>query len=169
MNYKTHLKTSAIALLLLFASAGCDIKFNNNDTHVDNVPRPINLIIKKKMKAHGFTQIQKNRRDIDLYIKAIDAFQDGTKAFGDFRFELYELDTHAIGSDKKGKLVDRWECVGLDDPKLNATHWDRTTSSYHFKLQTPRKLKADKYILSGCFKSRFSSKIFFTAIIDVEK
>ena len=169
MNNKTHLLTAIAALLLTFSATGCDIKFNNNNTHVDYVPSPVNLLLPHKMKAHGFSQIRKNREIVDLYITAIDAFNDGTKAFGDFRFELYELDTHAIGPDKKGKLVDRWEVVGLDNPELNATYWDSMTTSYKFVRQTPRKLKANKYILEGCFKSRFSSKIFFNAIIEVEK
>jgi hypothetical protein len=129
------------------------------------VPAPINLTLPKTVKIHEFTTTRTFDElggipGIDARVEALDAFGDTTKAFGDFRFELFKFKPNA--PDPKGLRLGVWE-EKLLDPKVNRTHWDEINRAYQFKLKCDKDCGlgvGDKYVLVVTFSSPFSNRLF---------
>ncbi len=129
-------------------------------TATETIPPPINLMLPRTMEIHPFTQTAEFGPDdcgIHARITARDADGDETKAYGDFRFELYIF--RPQHSSKKGPRIAQWE-VSINDPEQNLMHWDRHTRSYEFKLGGfPSIAKGTRLILVAVFSSRFTPRI----------
>ncbi|GAG07820.1 unnamed protein product, partial [marine sediment metagenome] len=124
------------------------------------IPAPINLLLPKTIVVHPFTQtniFEQGSFGLHVRVQAKDYYGDPTKAFGDFRFELYEFRRQHQG--KKGKKITQWE-VGISRPKANLLHWDRHTRSYEFKLSIDRPVREGAHMmLVVVFTSRFTSRL----------
>jgi hypothetical protein len=127
---------------------------------VDQVPHPINLLLPKQVEIHPFTRIARfgdGTGGVHARVKALDAFGAETRAFGKFRFELYEIRRQSL--QRKGRRLADWE-VNLAEPDLNLLHWDRHTRSYEFKLAWDHTLPAGRdVLLTVSFTSRFTTRL----------
>ncbi len=127
------------------------------------VPDPINLTLPKTISFHPFTGSRVfgesgGVQGIDARLEAKDAFGDSTKAFGEFRFELYRYKPNS--PDPRGQQLATWE-ENLTDPKKNLTHWDGFTRSYEFKLRWEQPIAiGDKFIMVAVFSSPFTERKF---------
>lgn len=127
------------------------------------VPPPVNYMLPKTIRIHPFTGTRAfdeggGIRGIDARVEALDYFGDATKAFGDFRFELY--DYRINNPDPKGARRMVWE-EKLNDPKANRVHWDDVSRSYQFKLEWSEGVPVgQKFVLVAIFSSPFTERRF---------
>ena len=151
--------------MLLVASmitiTGCDIRTKGYDTSTaQEIPAPINLLLPQTIVVHPFTQTNTFGQEsfgLHVRVQAKDYYGDPTKAFGDFRFELYDFRHQHQG--KKGKKITQWE-VALSKPGTNVVHWDRHTRSYEFKLSMDQPIQeGTQMILVVVFTSRFTPRL----------
>ncbi|MCK5113793.1 MAG: hypothetical protein KAR11_03415 [Phycisphaerae bacterium] len=150
-----------LLLTSLIATAGCDIRTKGHDTATaQDVPAPINSLLPQTIAVHPFTQtntFEQGAFGLHVRVQAKDSYGDPTKAFGDFRFELYEFRRQHQG--KKGKKITQWE-VAISRPKANLLHWDRHTRSYEFKLSIDKPIpKGTRLMLVVVFTSRFTPRL----------
>ena len=126
------------------------------------VPQPINLLLPQSVRIHPFTGTRTfdeagGVKGIDVRIEAVDAYGDATKAFGDFRFEMYRFAPNSL--DPKGKHVATWE-EGLLAPQKNLLHWDKITRAYQFKLQWDKAIPVgSRFVLLVYFSSPFGERM----------
>ena len=140
---------------------GCDIRTKGYDTSTaEEIPSPINLLLPQKIVVHPFTQtntFEQGEYGLHVRVQAKDPYGDTTKAFGDFRFELYEFRGQHHG--KRGKKITQWE-VSISRPKANLLHWDRHTRSYEFKLLIGKPIQeGTRLVLVVVFTSRFTPRL----------
>jgi hypothetical protein len=128
------------------------------------VPEPIHLLLPQRIRIHPFTEARTfdesgGVRGVEVRIEALDAYGDATKAFGQFRFELYRFRPQS--PDPKGPRVVAWPAIDLVDPEANAIHWDSVTRTYEFRLQWGRSIPVDyKFVLVAVFDSPFTERMF---------
>lgn len=125
----------------------------------ETIPPPIDLLLPQKLEIHPFTQIGTFEGEYGVHARvwARDAFGDPTKAFGNFRFELYLLKPQSL--EQRGARLAQWEVL-LSDPERNLLHWDRNTRSYEFKLAWNGSLPpGQQVILVAHFTSRFTERL----------
>jgi len=127
------------------------------------VPEPIHLLLPRKLEFRAFTGTRTfdkegGIRGVEVCMQAKDAFDDPTKAFGDFRFELY---THRPNApDPKGTRLAAWE-VPLADSRKNRLYWSGTHSWYQFKLKWTRAIPIGRrFVLTATFTSPFTERLF---------
>ena len=129
----------------------------------EQVPMPINLLLPREVRIHPFTGTRtfdeaEEIRGVEVRIEAIDAYGDATKAFGDFRFELYKFRQHS--ADPRGDRLAVWE-ESLLEPEKNLLHWDNITRTYEFKLRWARPIPAGRrFVLVATFTSPFTQRLF---------
>ena len=127
------------------------------------VPEPISFLLPKTIRIHPFTGTRTfdeagGVRGIDVRIEAADSYGDATKAFGDFRFELYQFQPNS--PDPKGRRIATWQ-VPLLEPKANLVHWDSITRTYEFKLQWDEPIPVgERFVLVCVFSSPFTERRF---------
>ena len=127
------------------------------------VPSPINLLLPRKVRIHPFTGTRTfdqagGVRGIDVRIEARDAFDDPTKAFGDFRFELYSYRPYS--PDPRGQRIASWH-ESLMATKKNLRHWDGIAKRYQFKLVWDQPIPVgDRFVLAATFTSPFTDRLF---------
>jgi hypothetical protein len=128
------------------------------------VPYPVSLMLPKEVRIHSFTGTKtfgegdKAVKGLEVHIEAIDAYGDPTKAFGDFRFELYAF--KPLSGDPKGSLITKWN-VSLLDPKNNALHWWNVSRTYVFQLHCDKPLTPGKqYVLVATCSSPYTPRLF---------
>lgn len=166
-----RLKKYSISVVVTVAAvvfcAGCETDLakilptkGGEPASTQKVPEPINLLLPKTLEIHPFTQtstFQDGSSGIHARIQARDAYGDPTKAFGDFRFDLYEFRPQNQG--KRGARLEQWNNK-LSLPEINLTHWDRHTRSYEFRLSSNHKLKpGSRLIFVATFSSHFTPRI----------
>lgn len=147
------------------APLGCDQPMHNPFTPApavqQEVPYPVSLMLPKEIRIHSFTgtKVFDNAQNgIEVHIEARDAYGDPTKAFGDFRFELYAF--RPQNPDPKGQLITSWT-ESLGDPKVNALHWWNVSRTYVFKLQCEQPIKSgNQYVLLATYSSPYSERKF---------
>ncbi len=145
-------------LLLATLIGGC-----NGSLVQEPVPKPIDLLLPHKIRLHPFTGTRVfgaggGITGIDVRIEAIDAFDDATKAFGQFRFELYSYDPNR--ADHKGRQLLAWP-VDVENPDVNRIHWNSITRTYQFKLKWEDPIPVgQKFVLRAMFQSRFAPRVF---------
>ncbi len=157
------LVTSCLAAVIAAVSvlAGCT---NLQKSSVQQpVPSPISLLLPCEIRIHPFTGARTfdeagGIKGIDVRIEAVDTYGDSTKAFGDFRFELYAYKLNS--SDPKGDRITAW-AVSLMEPKDNLMHWDNITRTYEFKLQWDKPIDVgQRFVLVAVFASPFTERLF---------
>ncbi len=125
------------------------------------VPKPINLILPRSIRIHPFTGTRTfdeagGIKGIDVRIEARDAYGDAAKAFGSFRFEMYEFVPNSL--DPKGNRIATWQ-EDLLKPKKNLLHWDKITRTYEFKLQWNQPIPVGRrFVLLAFFSSPFTER-----------
>jgi len=144
-------------------AAGCASPPASSSGGQMEVPSPINLLLPRKIRIHPFTGTRTfdqagGIRGIDVRIEALDATDDSTKAYGDFRFELYAFRPNSL--DPKGKLLAVWD-VSLSKPQENLLHWDSIIRAYKFKLQWDQPIPVGRrFVLVAIFSSPFTERLF---------
>jgi hypothetical protein len=127
------------------------------------VPYPVSLMLPKSISLHPFTGMRVfdeagGIKGIDVRIEAKDAYDDTTRAFGDFRFELYTFRTNNV--DPKNVKIASWD-VPLTDSRANRLHWDNITRTYKFRLQWGQAIAVgERFVLVVTFSSPFTERIF---------
>lgn len=145
------------------ASTVLDKPGGTSPAPIQAVPPGLNVLLPKKIRIHPFTGTRTfeeagNITGLDVRIEALDPYGDTTKAFGDFRFELYSFMPNSTER-KAGKLV-TWE-VPLTDPKDNFNHWNSINRAYEFKLQWAAGITAgQRYVLVAVFTSPYTKRLF---------
>lgn len=126
------------------------------------VPAPVCMLLPAKICIHPFTGTRTfgengGLKGFDTRIEAIDAFGDATKAFGEFRFELYTYKYDA--PDPKGVRLAIWtECIL--DAERNRQYWNGITRTYQFKLGWDEPIPiGQKMVLVVVFQSPFSERL----------
>ncbi len=151
-------------MILAALAAGCNglEPWTPDDVRTE-VPEPIDLLLPQEVRLHPFTGTRMfdaagGVSGIDVRVEAIDAYGDASKAFGEFRFELYTFDASRPGH--RGRQMDVWT-VSVDDPKDNRAHWNSISHTYQFKLswRTPIPV-GQKFVLRAIFQSRFTDRLF---------
>ena len=128
-----------------------------------SVPYPITLVLPKTISIHPFTGMRTfddagGIKGIDVRIEAKDSYGDTTRAFGDFRFELYTYRPNSL--DPKDTKVGTWD-VPLTDPQTNLRHWDSITRTYQFRLEWSRPIPAgERFVLLATFSSPYTERTF---------
>jgi len=156
---------SLAAVLAAGLAAGCQMQPLTPTSQQARVqiPRPINLLLPREIKLHPFTGTRTfdaagGIRGIDVRVQALDAYGDATKAFGEFRFELFEFVPNR--PDPKGNRVNLWN-NDLLDPKVNLVHWDPITRTYAFKLQWFNGIPVgERFVLTVTFASPYTDRLF---------
>jgi len=126
------------------------------------VPAPVNLLLPKGIRIHPFTATRSfdeaGTKGINVRIEVLDHFGDSAKAFGNFRFELYEYISG--GAKTKGRRINVW-VVELMDPKKNLLHWDSITRAYEFKLELEKTIPPGRrLVVVAVFSSPFTERLF---------
>ena len=130
---------------------------------IQPAPAPLNLLLPTKIRIHPFTGTRTfeeagNIKGLDVRIEALDAWDHTTKAFGNFRFELYRFMPNSTER-KAGKMI-TWE-VSLTDPKDNFVHWSSINRAYEFKLQSDQGIAVgERYVLVAVFTSPYTKRLF---------
>ncbi len=154
-----------LSLLLTVAVAGCkgDVLTGGADGGEQSVPGPINLLLPHEIRIHPFTGTRTfdeagGVRGIEVRVEARDAYADPTKAFGEFRFELYDYKPNR--PDHRGDRLAMWR-ESLLEPEKNLVHWDEITRTYEFKLQWARAIPVGRrFVLVAVFDSPFTRRLF---------
>ena len=171
-NYPWESKLKKLQLILFFLllglpAVGCIENSPLTDTmggQTDkDIPKPLNLLLPQSIRIHYFTGTRNfdktgGIKGIDVRIEAIDHYGDPTKAFGDFRFEMYSFLPNS--TDPKGKRMAVWQ-EAMMKPEKNLLHWDKVTRTYDFKLQWNKPIPVGKrFVLVAVFSSPFTERFF---------
>ncbi len=157
------LQVCLMMVLWVCAIAGCKNAPDAAPHAGGQVPQPINLLLPRQIRIHPFTGTRTfaeagGIRGIDVRIEAIDAYDDTTKAYGNFRFELYAFRGNSL--DPKGEQLTVWN-VPLSEPDDNLLHWDSIIRAYKFKLQWDQPIPVGRqFVLVAVFSSRFTERLF---------
>jgi hypothetical protein len=126
------------------------------------VKPPLSYMLPHEIRIHPFTGLRtldKDFRGLEVRMEAMDAYQDTTKAFGTFRFELYAFKPYS--SNPKGALIESWE-VDLMNSRENVIRWDPITRSYVFRLGLNESVPAGRrLVLTAAFESPYSLNRLF--------
>lgn len=160
------IRTAALACLLLAVPTGCNegLTFGTKGPQPappQAVPEPIDLLLPAAIRIHPFTGRTFDEaggiRGVDVHIEAMDGYGDATKAFGEFRFEMYRFVSNS--TDPKGSQIATWS-ESLLEPKKNLLHWNKITRTYEFKLQWDRPIPVgQRFVLMAVFNSPFTERM----------
>jgi hypothetical protein len=154
---------AAAALAGLLAAGGCDA--TNAGGPVDpnvEVPYPVSLTLPASIHIQPFTGMRTfdeagGVSGLEVLVTPEDAFGDPTKAFGTFRFELYEFRRNH--PDPKGRRRLCWE-QDVAEPKRNRVHWD-VSLAYRFRLRLDQAIPVgQRFVLVAIFSSPFTDRLF---------
>jgi hypothetical protein len=168
VNLATAVRSTALAAALagLALAAGCNGPPSASGVQPAGarpVPYPVSLLLPKDVRIHPFTGTRTfdeagGVKGVEVRIEAIDHYGDSTKAFGDFRFELYTYRSN--NPDPKDQRIAVWE-VPLGDAEQNLIHWDNITRTYKFKLQWDQSIPVgQRFVLATVFSSPFTERLF---------
>ena len=150
-----------LTILLLAAAGGCVPNLGPQPGAVP-VPAPINLQLPARIALHPFTGTRVFSEaggitGVDVRIEARDHWDDATKAFGQFRFELYHF--RATSADPRGDRVAVWN-VDVLDPQANRRHWNNISKTYQFKLGWNEPIPIGQhFVLEAFFQSPFGPRL----------
>ncbi len=150
----------AVACCLLAATCapGCGDPAPTGPGAIEVKP-PLSLVLPHSIQIHPFTALRSKENVVEVRLEAKDAFDDTTKAFGTFRFELYAFKPFA--PNKKGAPIASWE-VDLMNPHENFIQWDSITRSYLFKLELNASIPPGRrLVLTATFDSPYSFNRLF--------
>ncbi len=127
------------------------------------VPEPIDILLPRKIRIHAFTgtrifDANGDLKGIEVRLEAKDGFDDSTKAFGEFIFELYRYRPN--NADPRGERIAVWE-ENLLDPYDNLKHWHGISRTYRFKLLWDEPIPTGKrFVLEAVYSSPFTERMF---------
>ncbi|MFP3938519.1 MAG: hypothetical protein ACLFVW_09280 [Phycisphaerae bacterium] len=156
--------TAMLAAILL--SPGCDGTPSPSEVQPadgEPVPYPVSLLLPKDIRIHPFTGTRTfdeagGVKGVEVRVEAIDHYGDSSKAFGDFRFELYTYRPN--NPDPKDRRIAVWK-VPLSDAEQNIVHWDNITRTYKFKLHWDQAIPVGRrFVLVTVFNSPFTERLF---------
>lgn len=130
---------------------------------VRKVEPPLSLLLPREIRIHPFTGTRTfdeagGIRGVDVRIEAVDAYGDTTKAFGNFRFELFTY--RPTSENNRGQLLATWD-VSLMDAQANLLHWDKITRTYKFKLQWDQPIPVgQRFVLVAVLASPYTERLF---------
>ena len=160
--------TTVIAALV---TSGCIPLGQGGVSSGGTVPPPLEQYLPSSLKIHSFTEMRelKNGRfGIDAYIQAVDPWGEPTKAFGNFRMELYEF--RKFHHEKKGKPVEAWPPVQISKPGRNQEYWDHHTRSYHFRLGMVNRIPPGRrMVLQVSYQGQFTERLIVENVIVSKK
>jgi len=135
------------------------------------VPAPIDLMLPRSINFQGFTGGPRaldsagQAKGIEVHVAAKDSFGHAAKAFGDFRFELYDFRSNA--ADPKGERLAVWE-VTTFDARSNRDHWNEVHRMYEFRLGFDQAVPVgNKLVLVAVFSSPFTAERLFAQLVFV--
>lgn len=161
-----------VSALLIPALLGCDSGGKGNwsfgskappSDRPQSIPEPIHLLLPASIRLHPFTGTRtfdesSGIRGVDVRIEAMDRLGDATKAFGEFRFEMYQFVPNS--QNPKGDLIATW-VEDVFPPRKNLLHWDKITRTYEFKLQWDKPIPVGKrFVLLATFNSPFTERMY---------
>lgn len=167
---RRRLPAVAIVLAALLAT-GCQALTDRIDTDPNqtDVPYPVSLLLPETIDVHSFSGRTFAREDgargIEGWVTPRDAFGDPTKAFGTFRFELYE---HRVDRPRdRGRRVAFWN-ESVMDRQANRLHWD-VSLAYKFMLawEAGALPAGERFLLVVAFDSPFTPRLFDQQVITV--
>jgi hypothetical protein len=127
------------------------------------IPRPLSLLLPKSLHIHPFTGTRTfdesgGLSGLEVLVTPRDAYNDPTKAFGTFLFELYEFQPN--NPDPAGRRIAWWEGVSIMDPQANRVHWDDFSRAYKFKLALEQSVAVGRrLVLRVYFTSPYSERL----------
>lgn len=151
-----------VSVLTAAALAGCNGWPPPTKPGKTHVPHPISLTLPKSIHIHPFTGTRTfdqagGIKGIEVSVTPKDAYGDPTKAFGTFRFELYEY--RGNNPDPKGPRKVHWE-VSVMDPRTNRVHW-HVSLAYKFRLRWDEGIPVGRrFVLVVTFTSPFTERLF---------
>jgi len=109
---------------------------------------------------------------VEVTLRVVDVMNDPVKAWGTFRFELFER--RPASGDPRGERLQNWaKTIGIVDDQVN--YWDRVTQTYRFPLGWEgRPLEPERtYVLDVLFAPPEGDRIIadpyeFKFSVDVE-
>ena len=128
-----------------------------------SVPEPINLLLPTAIRIHPLTGTrvfseQGGIQGIDVRIEALDAYEEKTKAFGAFRFELYQYKPNS--ADPRGSRIAAW-VQDISKPEDNALLWEKYHRMYLFKLGWLEPIPiGERFVIETIFQSPFTPRLF---------
>jgi hypothetical protein len=166
MKIRTCLPASMAAALLGMAivwmsacASGCD---DTAPAGYVEIKPPLSFTLPHTISIHPFTSlrtIDNQGQRLEVRMEAKDAYQDTTKAFGKFRFELYSF--KPISPNHKGELIDSWE-EDITGGQTNLIHWDPITRSYVFRLVLSASIPPGRIlVLTASFETPYSTSRLF--------
>jgi len=150
------------AILFALALPGCLTTKRPAINDGSVVPSPIDLTLPASIEIHPFTEARTfdnagGIKGIEMRIKAFDADGDTTKAYGDFRVEMYTHNPEA--SNNLGSKVATWDIL-LIKPKDNRRHWHEISRTYKFLLEWDDPIPVgQRYVLQAVFASPFTDRV----------
>ena len=95
---------------------------------------------------------------IEARVEVIDQFGEATKAYGSFRFEMYEYRPHQ--ADPRGRQLACWQDQ-IADAKTHHEHWDPLFEVYKFRLQWDDPIPVGKkFVLDAVFVGSGGPRLF---------
>ena len=147
-----------VILLTAAMAGGCDGAGRNGTPATGPA-----AMLPRQVRIHAFSStrpfaVEGGINGIDLRVEALDEFGDTTKAFGEFRFEMYEYRRHS--EDPRGQRLNVW-VVALEDPKENLAHWDGISRTYRFRLGWASPLPAGRqFVMAVVHSSPYGPRLF---------
>ena len=144
------LRAPWLCVLTLLATAGCA-----NQILPERTPRDGTMFGPTRMRIHPiFTQVKDWTGDgqpdgIEALIEFQDRFDDPTKASGRAVFELFEY--RAYNPDPRGERVHSPWTGSLMTVDEQRARWNRTLSTYSFRLAFPNVSEGRNYVLAAGF------------------
>ena len=161
-----RLLSCVLTLVAAAGGAACVVGCNGPSQRPRvQVPRPINLLLPREIRILWLSKPKRlsdgnGARVLELHVEALDSFgelSDGTRAFGTFRFELY--DHRANNANPKGAQLAKWD-LPLLEPKTNALHWDSFTRMYKFRLKWDKSIpRRNAFVVVAVFTSPFTPRL----------
>ena len=157
--------TFTTLLLALFAAqlSGCDGIGPNHNASDAELRKAMEHVLPHSISIHPFTGTRTfdekgGIRGIDVRIEVSDAYGDPTKAFGDFRFEMFAFVPDS--PNPRGQRIAMWEESLRQDDK-NILHWDKITHTYQFKLRWDNPITVGKkFVMTATYSSPYTPRLF---------
>lgn len=104
-------------------------------------------------------QARRPTNTIEVYLAAMDVFDDPIKATGTYHFELHSQ--HGAAGGPPGERIALWT-VEVDSAAKVAEYWDKYVRAFKFPLQLtqPAMLSAGRFILEATYISPWDEKLF---------
>jgi hypothetical protein len=157
MNHRALLLAGVV---LCGLPGGCD--WPGNPARTVPVPEPLTVMLPRTIAIQEYAGTRRFGQGggiagIDVRVQAKDQWGDVTKAFGRFRFEIYEYD--AAARDHKGRRVALWN-KDVQDPKENRLYWNKFVNTYDFPLVWTEAIGLGrKLILAAYFESDYGPRL----------